>query len=98
MSNTEPTDPQNGLIVTVPKDSRYIMNTSGESGIKTDQAKQLDALLNQSVRVLNKNHDTEEKYASMTSKWDNRSPSPFNSLNTQTKKTRAEKKGTNSIS
>ena len=51
--------------------------SSQGSTMETDQAKQLDALLNQSVKVLNKNCDTEEIDASTTSKWDNRSPSPF---------------------
>ena len=34
--------------------------TSEELGMETNQAEQLDALLNQSTRMLNKNHDTEE--------------------------------------
>ena len=36
------------------------------SGIETDQAKQLDVLLNQSAKVLNKNCNTEETDTSTT--------------------------------
>ena len=38
------------------------------SGMETDQAEQVDAPLNQSTKVLNKNCDTEETDASTTSK------------------------------
>ena len=36
--------------------------------METDQIEQLDALLTQSTKVLNKNHDTEKTDAIMTSK------------------------------
>ena len=68
--------------------------SSKGSGIETDQAQQLDTVLNQSAKALNKNCDTEETDASTTSRWDNRSPSPFDS---KAKITMAEKRDTNLI-
>ena len=56
------------------KDKR---NGGKGSVIEADQAEQLDALLNQSAKVLNKNHDTEEMDSSTTSKRNNRSLFPF---------------------
>ena len=47
------------------------------SGMETDQTNQLDTLSNQSAKMLNKNHDTEEMDTSTTSKHDIRFPSPF---------------------
>ena len=44
--------------------------------METHQAEQLDALLSQSAKALNKNWDTEETNASATPKWENRFP-PF---------------------
>ena len=66
--------------------------------METDQAEQLDALLNQSTKVLNKNHDTEETDASLTSKQVNRSPSAFDNKDTQTEIIMAEKRDPDSIS
>ena len=67
--------------------------------METDQAEQVDVLLNQSIKVLNKNHDTEETDASTTLKWDNRSPlpSPFDSKEIQKEIVMAKKRDTNSI-
>ena len=45
--------------------------------METDQAEQLHVLLNQSAKVLNKNHDNEETDTPTTPKWDNRSPTPI---------------------
>ena len=47
------------------KDSRDKIKCSQESGMQTDQAEQLDTLLNQSAKVLNKSHDTKETDASI---------------------------------
>ena len=49
------------------------------SGKEIDQAEQLDVLLNQSVKVLNKNCETEVRDACITSKQENRFHAPFNS-------------------
>ena len=57
------------------------------SGMKMDQAEQLDVLLIQSAKVLNKNEKNEEAEETdtfTTSKRDNRSPSPLDSQSTQT--------------
>ena len=53
--------------------------------METHEAEQLDVLLNEFMKVLNKNHDTEEIDAFLTSKQYNRSPSPFENKDTQTK-------------
>ena len=45
--------------------------------METDQAEQLDALLNKFTKVLNRNQEAEEIDASTTSKRDNRPPSPI---------------------
>ena len=52
--------------------------------METDQAEQLDTLLNQSTKVLNKNQEAEETDALMTSKRDNRSLSLLYNQDTQT--------------
>ena len=44
--------------------------------METDQAEQLDTLLSQSVKALNKNQDTEKTDASTISKW-GKVPLPF---------------------
>ena len=51
--------------------------------METHQTEQLDAFLNQSMKMLNKNHDTEETDNSTTSKQDNGSPLPFDIKHTQ---------------
>ena len=51
--------------------------------MKTNQAEELDPLLNQSTKVLNNNCNIKEIDASTTSKQDNRSPLPFNCKATQ---------------
>ena len=66
--------------------------------METDHAEQSDALLNQSAKVLNKNQATEETYASMKSKRDNKSPSPFDNQDIQTIFVMAERKDTDLIS
>ena len=53
--------------------------------------------LSQSAKILNENHDTEDIDASTTSKWDNRSPSPFDNNDTQREIVMAEKRNTSSI-
>ena len=50
--------------------------------METDHTKQLDALLSQSTKILNKNGNTEETDASTTSKRDKRSSSPFDNQDT----------------
>ena len=45
--------------------------------METDHTEQVDVLLSQSAKILNKKWDTEETDASTTLKWDNRSPSPL---------------------
>ena len=62
--------------------------------METDQEKQLDALLHQSAKILNKNHENEETDASTTSKRDNRSPSPFDNQDIKTGIVMAEKRDT----
>ena len=47
---------------------KLIDKTKCSEGSRMDQAKLLDVLLNQSTKVLNKNHDTEETDASIISK------------------------------
>ena len=61
--------------------------------METDQAEQLDILLNQSAKVLTGNRDTEETDASTTSKWDSKSSSPFDNQDTWTEIVMAEKIG-----
>ena len=48
----------------------------------------------QSPEVLSKNWDTDGNVASMTLKWDDRSPFPFDKHDTQTEMIRAEKMDT----
>ena len=62
--------------------------------MENDQVEQLDACLFQSLNVLNKNQDTEETNASVTSKWKNRFPSPFDDQDTQTEIVMTEKRHT----
>ena len=66
--------------------------------MKPDQAEQLDVLLSQSMKVVNKNWDTEKTEASMTSKWDNTSPFAFDDRDTQTEIVMADKKDTELVS
>ena len=66
--------------------------------METDQAEQLNVLLNQSTRVLNRNCDTKERDATMTSRWDNGSLPPFKNKDTQSEIVMAEKKDTESTS
>ena len=80
------------------KELKDKVKRSEGSGIETDQAEHLDALLNQSVNVLNKNHDTEETDASTTSKQGSRSQSPPDSEDTQMEIIMVEKRDTNLIS
>ena len=54
-SNTEPADQWDGVIRTVPKDSKDKIKNSEGSGMKTYNEEQLDKLLNQSAKVLKKN-------------------------------------------
>ena len=51
--------------------------------METDQAEQLDALLNQSTKVLEKNCDTEETDTSTSLKRENRSSTPFHNKDMQ---------------
>ena len=73
------------------------IKSSEESGMETIQVEQLDALINQSVKVLNKNHDTEDTDTSNTLKWYNRSMSPFDSKDTQIEMVMTEKRDTSSV-
>ena len=61
----KPEKPKTTLSIVKLKDKTKI---SKGSGMETDQAELLDVPLNQSAKVLNKNHDTEETDASTTSK------------------------------
>ena len=64
------------------KTSPKIKSSEG-SGRETDEAEQLDPVLNQSAKVLNKTQEAEETDASML-KIDNRSPPPLKSRDTHT--------------
>ena len=77
--------------LSISKESKDKVKSSEGSGIETDQAEQLDVLLNQSTKVLNKHHDTDETDASITSKWDRRPLSPYSNKDTQTEIIMAEK-------
>ena len=70
---------------TCPDNSQiYVKEKSyEESGVETDQAEQLFALLNQSAKVLNKNQETEETDALTIFRKDNMSTSPLHSQDTQ---------------
>ena len=57
---------------------------SDRPGMETDQEEQLDALLNQSTKVLNNNCETEETDVSSISKRENRFSSPSDNQDTQT--------------
>ena len=72
------------------------VKSSEGSEMETDQTEQLDALLNQSAKSV-KNHNTEEMDASTTSQQHNRSPSPFDSKETQVEIVMVEKRDTNLI-
>ena len=52
--------------------------------METDQVEQLHTFVSQSAKALNKHQDTGEKDASITSKWENRSPFSFDNQDTQT--------------
>ena len=52
------------------KELKDKVKSSEGSGMETDQTEQLDELLHQSIKVVIKNHDTEETDDSMTSKQD----------------------------
>ena len=77
-------------------ESKDKIKSSEGSGMETGQVEQLDVCLNQSAKVLIKNCDTEETNMSTTSKQDNRSPSPFDSKDTQAEIVMAKKEN-NSI-
>ena len=64
--------------------------------MESDQAEQLDALINKSAKVLNKNCETEETDVSTTSKRDNMSLSPFGNKDTQREIVMAQKRDTSS--
>ena len=78
---------------TFPKDSQTEVKSSDGLGMETGQTEQLDTLLSQFAKVLNKNSDAKETDAFATSKQDNRSPSPFDSQDTETESVMTEKKG-----
>ena len=61
--------------------------------METDQPYQLDALINQSTRALNRNQEPEETDASTMSRRDNRSPSPLDNRDTQTAIIKVKKEG-----
>ena len=61
-------------LLLLQKDSKYKVNCSDELHMETDQAEQLNTLLSQSSKAVNKNWDTEETSASTTSKWQNTPP------------------------
>ena len=86
---TELINPHDNVDLSIPKAPKDKMKSREGSGMESDQVEQLDMLLNQSVKVLNKKCDTEETDASTTSKWNNRS-SPFNSKKKK-KKNKAKK-------
>ena len=65
--------------------------------METDQTEQLDVFLNQSTKVLNEECDTEDMDTSTTSKQDIRSPSHFDSKNTQAEIIIAEKRDINLV-
>ena len=71
---TDSTDLWEGINAPISKESKDKVKSSEGSCMETDQAEQLDPLLNQSVNVLNKNHYTKVTDGSTISKQDNRPP------------------------
>ena len=63
---TETRDSWEDINTIISKESKDKVNISEGSGMETDQAEQLDTLLNQSTKVLNQKHGTEEMDASTT--------------------------------
>ena len=61
------------VMVTQKINSR--MASNDESGMETDQEEQLDALLNQPAKVIDRNQGAEESDSSTNSERDNRSTS-----------------------
>ena len=65
--------------------------------METDQVEQIDVLLIQSTKLINKTCDTEETDASTTMKRDNRFLSSFDNKDTQTEIVMVENRNTSSI-